>query len=95
MRRALGAARKSLREVRRPVWSLRSEVLEQATLEQALERLAAELSHQTGMATRNVVTGTKQALPKDVEVTLLRAAQEALANVRRHSAAREVILTLS
>ncbi len=36
-----------------------------------------------------------RALHPDVEVTLLRATQEALANVRRHAAADHVTVTLS
>lgn len=78
------------------VWSLRPEALEQGTLGQALSRLAAELSEQTGIAAaRTVVTGEAVPLPTEVEVALLRAAQEALANIRRHSRARQVVLTLS
>jgi signal transduction histidine kinase len=92
---ALRAARVSLREVRHVVWSLRPETLERGTLEEALGRLAADLSKHTGITARTVVTGEARELPTEVEVTLLRAAQEALANVRRHSRAREVILTLS
>jgi len=41
------------------------------------------------------VTGSIRALHPDVEVTLLRAAQESLANVRRYAAARRVTVTLS
>jgi signal transduction histidine kinase len=40
-------------------------------------------------------TGEARALPPEVEVTLLRAAQEALANVAKHACAGRVGLTLS
>jgi signal transduction histidine kinase len=40
-------------------------------------------------------TGTPRPLPKETEVVLLRAAQEALANVAKHAAAARVWLTLS
>lgn len=92
---ALRSARESLREIRRLVWSLRPEALERGSLAQALDRLASELSTQTGIAARCVVTGQPLELPREAEVTLLRAAQEALANVRRHSGAGDVTLTLS
>jgi signal transduction histidine kinase len=92
---ALRAARVSLREVRQVVWSLRPETLERGTLQEALDRLASDLSKHTGITARTLATGEARELPTEVEVTLLRAAQEALANVRRHSGAREVTLTLS
>lgn len=92
--RALRTARDSLRGLRRLVWSLRPEALEEGSLAQALGRLASELSGHTGIAARTVVTGPAGPLPTEVEVTLLRAAQEALANVRRHARAREVTLRL-
>jgi signal transduction histidine kinase len=42
-----------------------------------------------------VVTGKVLALRPEIEVTLLRAAQEALANVWKHAQASSVFLTLS
>jgi signal transduction histidine kinase len=47
------------------------------------------------MAVRAVVTGEPRRLPVALEITLLRAAQEALVNVRRHAHARHVTVTLS
>ncbi|HKF18641.1 MAG TPA: sensor histidine kinase [Candidatus Dormibacteraeota bacterium] len=77
------------------MWDLRPEALERGTLGEALARLTAQLGEQTGVAAHAVVTGEAGALPPQVEVTLLRVAQEALANVRRHARAREVTVTLS
>src|SRR5215472_12384289 len=92
---AARTAREALQDVRRLVWDLRPEVLERGTLEVALARLTAQLEEQTGMAAQMVVTGESGALAPQVEVTLLRVAQEALANVKRHARAQEVTVTLS
>jgi signal transduction histidine kinase len=92
---AARTAREGLQDVRRLVWDLRPEALERGTLEEALARLTAQLEEQTGMAAQMVVTGEAGAIAPQVEVTLLRVAQEALANVRRHAHAREVTITLS
>ncbi len=92
---AARTAREGLQDVRRLVWDLRPEPLERGTPEEALARLTAQLEEQTGMAAQMVVTGEAGAIAPQVEVTLLRVAQEALANVRRHAHAREVTITLS
>lgn len=92
---ALQASRDGLREARRVVWALRPESLERGSLGDALIRAAAQLGEQTGIAARTVLTGEARPLEAELEVTLLRAAQEALANVRRHARARQVTVTLS
>jgi signal transduction histidine kinase len=95
VRQALRAARESLREVRRVVWSLRPGTLERGTLAEALDRLASEVSEHGDTSVRLIVTGDPYNLATEVQVTLLRVAQEGVANARRHSHAREVIVTLS
>lgn len=50
-------------------------------------RLTGQLAGETGIAADCAVTGAVRWLPSAAEVTVLRCAQEALANVRRHSAA--------
>jgi signal transduction histidine kinase len=47
------------------------------------------------MNTETNVTGDRLQLPQEHQVTLYRAAQEALTNARRHSGAESVVLTLS
>ncbi|MFE3460222.1 sensor histidine kinase [Nocardiopsis aegyptia] len=54
-----------------------------AALARVTERLAAEL----GIGVDLTVRGTPAPLPGDVQVCLLRTAQEALANIRRHAGA--------
>jgi signal transduction histidine kinase len=92
---SLETARGALREARRLVWSLRPESLERGSLPEALRRATDQLAVQTGVAARTLVTGEARPLPAALEITLLRAAQEALANVRRHARARHVAVTLS
>ena len=58
----------------------------------ALERLAERFSRETGIAVR--VTGDVPPLARETEVVLLRCAQEALANVRKHSGAVTATLDL-
>ena len=87
-------ARLSLADARGLAWALRPEALAGGGLPGAIERVAA-VAAQGGPATDVTVTGTVRTLHPDVEVTLLRATQEALANVRRHAAAGHVTVTLS
>jgi signal transduction histidine kinase len=88
-------ARSSLGEARRAIWALRPQALERGSLGRALGELAAEFGTQTGIDTRAAVTGEEDELAPDAQEALLRVAQEALANVRKHASARRVRLTLS
>jgi signal transduction histidine kinase len=92
---SLHTAREALHEARRLVWSLRPESLERGSLPEALRRATSQLAEQTDITARTAVTGEARPLPAALEITLLRAAQEALANVRRHARARHVTVTLS
>lgn len=89
---ALRAARENLREVRRLVWALRPEPLEHGTLIEALRRLAQS---EGGFDVTVVINGNVRRLTTDAEVTLLRAAQELLSNIRRHAAASSASLVLT
>ncbi len=91
---ALRTARESLAEARRIVWALRPEALEDASLPEALSSLAERWS-EGGVPAEIAVTGEARRLAPETEATLLRAAQEALTNVRKHARAHRVVLTLS
>lgn len=88
-------ARAGLADARRLVWALRPAALDRGTLGEALGGLVASWSEETGVAATTVIAGAPRRLHPAAEVTLLRAAQETLANVRRHAAARAVTLTLT
>lgn len=88
-------ARESMDEARRMVWALRPEALEGTSLSEAFSRLTTRWSEANGVRAEVAVTGSPRRLPPETEVTLLRVAQEALANVRKHAAASRVVLTLS
>ena len=92
---ALRSARDNLAESRRLVWALRPEALSETPLPVALDRLARRLSEETGIHAETVVTGTARTLDGQRETILLRAAQESLANVRKHARATAVTITLS
>lgn len=92
---ARDTARQSLAEARRVVQDLRPELLDGRSLPEALGRTAERWSAETGIPLALTVTGERLPLHPQVEITLLRAAQEALSNVRKHAGATEVQLTLS
>ena len=88
-------ARESLSEARRSVDALRPEPLERAVLDDALAGVAERWSALHGIAVQVTTTGTVRPVRPDAEFALLRAAQEALANVAKHARATRVGLTLS
>jgi signal transduction histidine kinase len=88
-------ARESLSEARRSVDALRPETLETARLSEALADVAARWSALQEVPVQVTTTGTARPIHPDAEFALLRAAQEALANVARHARATRVGVTLS
>ncbi|MEU3711306.1 sensor histidine kinase [Streptomyces catenulae] len=93
--RAAALARRSLGEARRSVQDLGPGDLEHDALPEALEKLVRNWSARTGARAGLTLTGTVEPLHDELEATLLRIAQEALANVDRHAAADRVGVTLS
>jgi signal transduction histidine kinase len=87
-------ARDNLGEARRFVSALRPELLDGGSLADALVTTTARWSAASGVPATTTSSGQARPLPRELEVALLRAAQEALANVARHAHAGEVRVTL-
>ena len=89
-------ARENLAEARAVVAAFSPVALDGTDLAGALRRLADRFSKETGVDIDVTVAPEveQQRLGRDREVVLLRAAQEALANVRRHAGARRVTIRL-
>jgi signal transduction histidine kinase len=88
-------ARDSLSEARRSVDALRPEPLERSRLTEALADVAERWTALNGIPVQAQTTGTARPIRPEIEFALLRAAQEALANVARHAHATRVGLTVS
>lgn len=95
LNQARATARASLDQARRVVQDLRPESLQGRSLPEAIKRSAARWREETGIPLSAQITGSPIPLHPNIEVTLLRAAQEALSNVRKHARATAVQLTLS
>jgi signal transduction histidine kinase len=88
-------ARENLAEARAMVAAFSPVALDSATLVEALQRLVERFGRETGLATRLDTAALGDGAPdlsRSEEVVLLRGAQEALANVRRHASATAVVL---
>jgi len=84
----------ALEGVRRFSQDLRPSILDDLGLVPALEWLIADLEKGYGMTTKVSVTGSRRRLAPEIELTVFRIAQEILSNVRRHSRASAVEMTL-
>ncbi|CAM3770342.1 sensor histidine kinase [Kibdelosporangium persicum] len=92
---AMNLARESLVEARRTVHAVEPQVLAEARLPDAISDVTRRWSEVNRIDAVLTTTGDPRPMHADVEVTLLRAAQEALANVAKHAKASRVGLTLS
>jgi signal transduction histidine kinase len=85
----------NLAEARLIVAELTPGHLQSRTLAQALERLGSAVSSENGVRADVRVDGDPEPLGGAAEVVILRTAQEALSNVRRHAGAARVDLSLA
>lgn len=87
-------AAQSSRDVRRIIAALAPAELEDGALTAAIRRLLTRLEEDSSIRGRLDVDETLPTLSAEVEVALLRTAQSALANVRQHSQATRVMVSL-
>jgi signal transduction histidine kinase len=87
-------ARENLAEARALIATLPPAALDESSLPEAVRRLAGRLAEETGITAECAVTGTVRPLSAATEAVVLRCAQEALANVRKHAVAATVTLGL-
>ena len=92
--KAQALTREGLSEVRRSVSLLRGSRSTERPLLAAIEKLASECKAD-GIHAAVRLRGTPRPLPEPVEITLYRAAQEALTNVRRHARASRLEIELA
>jgi signal transduction histidine kinase len=97
-RQALNTARDmsrhSMVEARRSVWDLRCQMLEEGDLVFAIRQTVEPLATRENAQFEVSVLGTPSRLPGQIEMNLLRIAQEAAANAVKHGQARRVDITL-
>lgn len=92
---AVRTAKENLAESRALVAALAPAALSEGSLPDSVRRQAARFTEETGTPCSLRITGDERALPTTVEVVLLRACQEALANIRRHAGADESAVLLA
>jgi len=83
-------AAQTLTEVRKLIYDLRPEVLDQLGLIPALRSYTKNRLEVENIKTRLRFTGLNDRLPPEIEVTLFRVIQEAVTNIIRHSKASMV-----
>jgi signal transduction histidine kinase len=94
VRRASSLAREGLIETRRAIHALREDHEDAVQLPALLATLAEDYQDADGAAATLAVTGNVKTLPAQAGLALLRTAQEALTNVRKHAPDAPVSMTL-
>ena len=90
LHRSQSLVMKTLAELRKLIYDLRPEVLDELGLVPALRSYTKNRLEVRGIKTRLSFIGSNGRLPPEVEITLFRVIQEAITNIVRHSAASKV-----
>jgi signal transduction histidine kinase len=93
LRKAQHLTQEGLAEVRLSVAALRSTTADDRPISETLKALVDEC-RAAGIGAELRISGEPRDLPSQVELTLYRAAQEGLTNVRKHSHASNAMLAL-
>ena len=91
--KAASFTREGLQDIRRSVATLRTSPLDNKPLVEALRQLVAE-SQAGGLSSELKLLGNSRPMSPPAELTLFRAGQEGLTNVRKHAKAKRVSLVL-
>ena len=87
--------RESMKELRASIANLRSPALEREPAFRALTHYTSEMARRTGMHVTYDLQPDAEGLPDPIEETLWKVGQEALTNIEKHAAARNVTLHIS
>jgi signal transduction histidine kinase len=87
-------ARQSLAEARNSIWDMRAQILESATLADALQQILRQFTEDTETQGLFAVTGNARRLAPSIENSLLRTGQEAISNAMKHACPKTIRLEL-
>ena len=85
----------SLQGLRRLLFDFRAADVGEVSLKHILERSVNEFERATGIATTLKVTGQERELPPQTKGNLIAIAEESLANAKKHSGAKHVLVHLN
>lgn len=88
-----GEVSRVVSELRQSVFDLRNDIDDERNLAEGLHVLAGNVGARSELNAHVSIEGTPERLPREVEGHLLRIAQEALNNARKHSGATNVWVT--
>lgn len=91
---AYQTAQESLSEARNSISNMRSHILENATLAEALQQVLRQLTEDKQTQGQFTVAGTPRRLAPVIENNLLRVGQEAISNAAKHAKANTISVAL-